>query len=315
MRCSTPSAIVRCKHRIGSPTRSFVTACWTASRSASPRSASASAWSAPRRHRSLRALPDCPRPRHVGLDRTERRPRGQVRARHGRRDRGRQRGLRREDQQPDRSIGYSEEGRAPLCTAGRVGWTLDESLARKEKGQARDAGKDGRPSEANHGNVTPSLSDRDRETGEYLAGGVTISHAEQTVVLSLPRCVGCAFPWTASRQRTRRCGPHRAGGTGLCAAALAAESGLDLRSRCLLWPVEPLTWELLGKPGETPTSLCCSCATQAIRLLNEAVKNAKALGLPGARSPSRSRRRTRSSSSSSRARTGGSTGRRVRRRR
>ena len=29
----------------------------------------------------------------------------------------------------------------------------------------------------------------------------------------------------------------------LLAAALAAEAGLDLRSRCLLWPTAPLTWE------------------------------------------------------------------------
>ena len=52
-------------------------------------------------------------------------------------------------------------------------------------------GKDGRPLEANHGNVTPSTPDRDKTTKDYLAGGMTISSAEQTIVLSLPPCGGC----------------------------------------------------------------------------------------------------------------------------
>ena len=39
------------------------------------------------------------------------------------------------------------------------GWTLDEKDAAKEKGKSIKLGKDGKPSEANHGNVTPSISD------------------------------------------------------------------------------------------------------------------------------------------------------------
>jgi len=66
---------------------------------------------------------------------------------------------------------------------------------------------------------------------------------------------------------------------GLCAATLAAEAGLDLRSRCLLWPVEPPTWSLLDKPGEQPEELQLGAGT-AIDLLKEAVKKAKDLGLP-----------------------------------
>lgn len=160
-----------------------------------------------------------------------------------------------------------------------IGWTLDESLAKKEKGKSVTLGKDGRPSEANHGNVTPSLSDRDRETKEYLAGGVTISHAEQTVVLSLPALRRLRFPIEGKYDNNRDNAAHTVlAALGLCAAALAAESGLDLRSRCLLWAAEPLTWTLLGKPGEALIELELS-AEKAIKLLNEAVKKAKALGL------------------------------------
>jgi CRISPR-associated protein Csb1 len=60
------------------------------------------------------------------------------------------------------------------------GWTLDEAEARKDKGKpvaVGNKGELGRPSVVNHGNVTPSI---DRQ-----AGGVTISEAVQTTVLSL----------------------------------------------------------------------------------------------------------------------------------
>ena len=162
-----------------------------------------------------------------------------------------------------------------------TGWTLDESHAKKEKGKPVTLGKDGRPSEANHGNVTPSLSDRSRETDEYLAGGVTISHAEQTVVLSLPALRRLRFPvgWQVRRPSCDNAARTVLAALGLCAATLAAEAGLDLRSRCLLWPVEPLTWSLLGKPGEPPVDLQLDGET-AIKLLKEAVKKANDLGLP-----------------------------------
>jgi len=169
--------------------------------------------------------------------------------------------------------------------AGDVGWTLDESAAKTEKGRPVTLGKDGRPSEANHGNVTPSLSDRDKQTKEWLAGGVTISHAEQTIVLSLPALRRLRFPVNGkSTNDLDNAARTVLAALGLCAAALAAEVGLDLRSRCLLWPVEPLTWRLLRKPGEPPTDFGLS-ADQAIELLAGAVKAAKALGLPWNEAP------------------------------
>ena len=169
--------------------------------------------------------------------------------------------------------------------SGEIGWTRDESLARKEKNKSMMLGKDGRPSEANHGNVTPSLSTRDKDTKEYLAGGVTIALAEQTVVLSLPALRRLSFPVEGKHDPKRNHAVRTVlAALGLCAAALSVENGLDLRSRCLLWPTAALKWEWLGKPGEPPTEVDLSAET-AVKLLNEAVKQAKALGLPWREEP------------------------------
>ena len=75
---------------------------------------------------------------------------------------------------------------------------------------------------------------------------------------------------------------------GLCAAALVAEAGLDLRSRCLLWPTAPLSWELLGKPGVKEEGVTLE-ADEAIKLLKAAVDVATSTqsGCRGARDPLR----------------------------
>jgi CRISPR-associated protein Csb1 len=66
---------------------------------------------------------------------------------------------------------------------------------------------------------------------------------------------------------------------GLCGAVLAADRGLDLRSRCLLWPTAPLKWELLDRPGNRSEPFELDADT-AIKLLADAVAEAKAVGLP-----------------------------------
>lgn len=172
----------------------------------------------------------------------------------------------------------------PLYAAKSGGWTLDESEAMKEKGKSVTLGKDGKPSEANHGNVTPSLSDRDRETKEYLAGGVTIASAEQTIVLSLPALRRLRFPnkegeCTVERDKAAR---TVLAALGLVAAALADEAGLDLRSRCLLYPDADLTWELLDRKAGGAFVLP---AKKAIALFKEAVDAAKQVGLPWREEP------------------------------
>ena len=138
-------------------------------------------------------------------------------------------------------------------------WTLDESNARVEKKKPVLAGKDGKPSEVNHGNITPSLSDTGRDplgNGDerlYLAGGVTLGYAEQTTVLSFPALRRLRFPLTDGIDQEKNLIAQTAlAALGICGAALVAERGLDLRSRCLLWPTEKLKWELLGQPGDAP---------------------------------------------------------------
>jgi len=69
---------------------------------------------------------------------------------------------------------------------------------------------------------------------------------------------------------------------GLCAAALADEAGLDLRSRCLLYPETELTWTLLDRKGGDDFMLP---AEKAIQLFNDAVNAAKEVGLPWREEP------------------------------
>lgn len=177
-------------------------------------------------------------------------------------------------------------GAGPLYAAAEGGWTLDEARARRDaNGKPVMLGKkkEGRPSEANHGNVTPSVSDRNSHTGEYLAGGVTISHAEQTVVISLPALRRLRFPVGGEHSRERDIAARTVlASLGLLAASLADEAGLDLRSRCLLYPEEDLSWELLDRSKGSDFSVP---AEQAIEIFQEAVQAARDAGLPWREEP------------------------------
>lgn len=166
-------------------------------------------------------------------------------------------------------------GAGPLYRAaegeGAIGWTLDESAApRDAKGRPLTLGKDGRPSEANHGNVTPTLAE----------GGVTLRYAQQTTVLSLPALRRLRFPIDGQHDEARdRAGRTALAALGLCAAALAREEGADLRSRCQLHATTPFVWELLDRPGEEPEGFALS-AEDAVAVYLAAVERARAAGLP-----------------------------------
>lgn len=146
------------------------------------------------------------------------------------------------------------------------GWRLAEG------GQTKDAIS---PSEINHGNIPPDVSD----------GSATIAHAEHTAVLSLPQLRRLRFPLNGSLDKDpkKQTEIDNAARTVLAALSLVGltlslERGSDLRSRCLLFPEEPLSFELLETPGKpTPISLD---SAGAIAIYNEAVKAAKKLGLP-----------------------------------
>jgi CRISPR-associated protein Csb1 len=132
-----------------------------------------------------------------------------------------------------------------------------------------------RPSEINHGSVP----------FEGTNVGVTIEHAEQTITLSLIALRRLRFPLNGQTTAEVDSASRAVlAALALCAATLAAEKGLDLRSRCLLWPDGPMEWELLAKPGMTPEKFTLD-GESSIRLLNDAVAHAAKLGLTWVENP------------------------------
>ncbi|HYC78842.1 MAG TPA: type I-U CRISPR-associated RAMP protein Csb1/Cas7u [Planctomycetota bacterium] len=136
-------------------------------------------------------------------------------------------------------------------------WTHDPKLAKKKADKPVKFG-DGKTSEINHSNIPPTIED--------LAGGVTVNHAEQTVVLSVATIRRLGFAEGASEARVVLCA------LGLLAVAASQNRGHDLRSRCLLVPTDGgLRLETVAGDGRTsPLHLGLE---EAITLYNEAVKS------------------------------------------
>lgn len=137
-------------------------------------------------------------------------------------------------------------------------WTHDEKAAKQEGKKALKLGV-GKATEVNHSNIPPTLDE--------VGGGVTIDHAQHTVVLSIAGLRKLGF---GDGERDLKA---RAVLTALgLLAVLAAESrGHDLRSRCLLVPQQDksLRLELVHANGKTePMELDLN---GAIQLLNDAV--------------------------------------------
>ena len=155
---------------------------------------------------------------------------------------------------------------------GEITWTLDEKEADRDKKGPAKLGKDGKPSEANHGNVTPTIA----------KGGVTIRKAVQTTVISVTSIRRLRFPLpgeSASKPERDSAARVALAALALCASVLSQEQGCDLRSRCQLHPAKPFVWELLDKPGEASQPYSLS-PDQAVSLFRDAVALAKKAGLP-----------------------------------
>ncbi len=157
-------------------------------------------------------------------------------------------------------------------------WTLSENEALSERNKPKaynprdnDKGNPGNPSKANHGNVTPAISD----------GGFTISEAVQTTTLSLAVIRRLRFPLNGAVDSDAAV--DVAARTVLAALGLAAgtlaRTDTDLRSRCHLIPQNPVVWELLKQPGQPPAVFPLD-ETSALQLLNAAIDAAKSSGLP-----------------------------------
>ena len=144
-------------------------------------------------------------------------------------------------------------------------WTLNEQ---EGKGKFK---KTGRPSEAVHGNVTPTIAD----------GGFTISKATQTTVLSLAALRRLRFPLDGapdSNHETDLAAHTALAALGLAAGTLARSDG-DLRSRCHLFAESEPAWELVDRPGKPPTEFALS-PDAALQLLADAIDEAREAGLP-----------------------------------
>lgn len=167
-------------------------------------------------------------------------------------------------------------------------WTVDPKEAvQNNKGKPEEfsrtggEGKDtkkGSPSAINHGNIPPSIDEE--------AGGVTMSHAVQTTVLSLAGLRRLRFQTSSAGERIaeeKRDAAETAARTALAALALAAivyqrENDYDLRSRSILVSDGPLVLEVVGRDGGDPARFSLS-KKEAAGLLAAAEKKAREHGL------------------------------------
>jgi CRISPR-associated protein Csb1 len=132
-----------------------------------------------------------------------------------------------------------------------------------------------KPSEINHGNVLPSITDP--ETGP---GGVTFREAMQTTVLSLTQLRRLRFPGAAGAAAGERDVAGRAviAALGLFAVTLQQEDGYQLRSRCHLVPEEAPQFELIGRTEKQRETFDLDSAT-AEAALQAALTAAEGHGL------------------------------------
>lgn len=169
-------------------------------------------------------------------------------------------------------LGIELEATTIYEAADGSGWTFDAERAAKDKdGKPKTI----KPSEVNHGNVTPSLG----TTNQPNHGGVTFEFAQQFIVISLPAIRRLHFPVEGSEDQRRNAAAWTAlTALGIAAADLSVRKGCDLRSRCLLVPdpSHPVAWECIGGDG----SVKSFSIGDATRLLREAASAAAASGLP-----------------------------------
>jgi CRISPR-associated protein Csb1 len=181
------------------------------------------------------------------------------------------------------NIGSKIEGRIYDHKDANAKWTFDEAdAALDKKGKPVAAGSQkqkGNPAAIGHGNIPPSVV-MDDDRAEPYSGGVTISSALQTIVLSFPQLRRLRFPaadGNASRDRNIA-GRVVLAALALHAIALQKSDGYLLRSRSQLVPIpeEPSKIEFIDETGRAieidPASLT---SDETFRLLTSAVETAK----------------------------------------
>lgn len=158
--------------------------------------------------------------------------------------------------------------RDPLEISRNVAVLRNEDKSLRKVAEAREKGAV-RPSKINHSSVPFDSTN----------SGVTIEYAEQITTLSLICLRRLRFPSNGPSSHERdQAARIVLAALGLCAATLAFENGIGLRSRSLLWPDGAMTWELLERPGAEPREFELT-SRQAEELLAEAVAHADKTGI------------------------------------
>ena len=154
-------------------------------------------------------------------------------------------------------------------------WTIDSDLAEKDKkgnpvhaSRGSESGEAGQPSKINHGNIVPSI--------DAQAGGVTISSALQTTVISFAALRRLRFKGFGRDAETAARTAIAA--LGVAAIAYQYENDFDLRSRCLLLPAHPPRIELLSRDGSTSEVVDLD-RSAASRILSAAADHAATRGI------------------------------------
>jgi CRISPR-associated protein Csb1 len=149
------------------------------------------------------------------------------------------------------------------------GWTFSTDLAAKKDGEPVKL----KPSELNHGNITPSFRDKNKKENH---GGVTLAYAIQNTVLSLAALRRLRFPVEGvTKTETDRAARTVLAALGLAAICCLDQDGYDLRSRCLL-DGKPGTFEFVGGGQTSEFSLDVITAAD---LLAQAAQEAIGSGL------------------------------------
>ena len=143
-------------------------------------------------------------------------------------------------------------------------WTFDPEEAKKTRGKPASL----KPADINHSNIPPKIDEK--------AGGVTISKAIQTVVISYAGLRKLRFSGFTMEQETAARATLAA--LSLAALAYSIESGYDLRSRCLLIPEAAPQAETLGRNGGALRVEEID-SQNAAQTLKESISTAKQLGI------------------------------------
>lgn len=162
------------------------------------------------------------------------------------------------------------------------GWAIDEAHAKVDaKGQPAKvtggAGVAGRPSQVNHSNIPPTRDER--------AGGITADRIDMVTTLSFAGIRRLRFPADAAgrlfsdgeRAEAEAAAHCAVAALGIAASVLAAEDGFDLRSRCVLVPAGPLSFDLVHRDGTAEAHIVSRA--EALDLLGAAIAAVREAGL------------------------------------